>query len=152
MHICVTEVDKNTKIPCIVEPQRTGPSMPDVKGLLILWADKSTWPVELAEDGTYLRAPKYYGTCDDDADITISGVLEVITEAEFLQRKDTELLQRKDKEIIDGKPFASWVWNEEEQRWFPPFPRPADAVINGGTIRYQWDETITNWTPMENQG
>ena len=141
MHICVTEVDKDTRIPCIVEPQRTGPSMPDVKGLAILWADKSAWPVELAEDGTYLRAPKYYGTCDDDADTTIPGVLEVITEAEFLQRKDAEILARK--------PFASWVWNEEEQMWYPPFPRPADAVINGGTVRYQWDEATVNWKPLE---
>jgi hypothetical protein len=141
MHICVTEVDKDTRIPCTVEPQRTGPSMPDVKGLAILWADKSAWPVELAEDGTYLRAPKYYCTCDDDADTTIPGVLEVITEAEFLQRKDAEILARK--------PFASWVWNEEEQMWYPPFPRPADAVINGGTVRYQWDEATVNWVPLE---
>jgi hypothetical protein len=115
--------------------------MPDVKGLTILWADKSAWPVELAEDGTYLRAPKYYGTCDDDADTTIPGVLEVITEADFLQRKDAEILARK--------PFASWVWNEEEQMWYPPFPRPADAVINGGTVRYQWDEATVNWVPLE---
>jgi hypothetical protein len=141
MHICVTEVDKDTRIPCTVEPQRTGPSMPDVKGLAILWADKSAWPVELAEDGTYLCAPKYYCTCDDDADTTIPGVLEVITEAEFLQRKDAEILARK--------PFASWVWNEEEQMWYPPFPRPADAVINGGTVRYQWDEATVNWVPLE---
>jgi hypothetical protein len=141
MHICVTEVDKDTRIPCTAEPQRTGPSMPDVKGLAILWVDKSAWPVELAEDGTYLRAPKYYGTCDDDADTTIPGVLEVITEADFLQRKDAEILARK--------PFASWVWNEEEQMWKPPFPRPADAVINGGTVRYQWDEETVNWKPLE---
>jgi hypothetical protein len=45
-HICVTEVDAVTKIPCTVEPQRTGPSMPEVKGLQFKWADKSTWPVE----------------------------------------------------------------------------------------------------------
>lgn len=143
MHICVTEVDTITKIPCIVEPQRTGPSMPDVKGLRIMWADMSTWPVELAQDGTYLRAPKYYGTCDDDADITVQGVLEVLTEQDFTQRKEVEILARK--------PFASWVWNETEQYWEPPFPRPADAVVNGGNVRYQWDETIINWAPIENQ-
>jgi hypothetical protein len=142
MHICVTEVDAITKIPCTVEPQRTGPSMPDVKGLSIVWADISTWPVELTQDGTYLRAPKYYCICDDDADITVPGVLEVISEQDFTQRKEVEILARK--------PFPSWVWNETEQYWEAPFSKPADAVINGGTVRYEWDETIVNWTPIEN--
>ena len=143
MYICVTEVDKDTKIPCTVEPQRTGPSMPEVKGLLIMWVDISTWPVEIDQTGTYLRAPKYYGTCDNDADTTIPGVLEILIEQDFTQRKEVEILARK--------PFASWVWNETEQMWYSPFPRPADAVINGGTVRYEWDETIVNWTPIENQ-
>jgi hypothetical protein len=142
MHICVTEVDAITKIPCTVEPQRTGPSMPDIKGLIILWVDMSTWPVELAQDGTYLRAPKYYCICDDDADITVPGVLEVISEQDFTQRKEVEILARK--------PFPSWVWNETEQYWEAPFSKPADAVINGGTVRYEWDETIVNWKPIEN--
>jgi hypothetical protein len=141
MYICVTEVDKNTKIICTVEPQRTGPSMPNVKGLTIVWADKSTWPVELAPDGTYLRAPKYYGVCDEDAEIAISGVLEILTEQEFLSRKEIEILARK--------PFSSWVWNETTQYWEPPFPRPADAIINGGNVAYEWNESIVNWSPIE---
>ena len=141
MYICVTEVDYNTKIPCTVEPQRTGPSMPDVKGLSILWFDMSTWPIEIDTDGKYLRAPKYYGTCDDDADITIAGVLEVLTEQDFVERKEAEILARR--------PFASWVWNESIHEWSPPFPRPADAMINGGNVRYNWDETTINWKPLE---
>jgi len=32
MYICITEVDAVTKIVCTAEPQRTGPSMPAVKG------------------------------------------------------------------------------------------------------------------------
>jgi hypothetical protein len=46
-HIVLTEVDAKTKVPCTVEPQRTGPSMPKIKGLVLDWVDKSTWPVEL---------------------------------------------------------------------------------------------------------
>ena len=136
-------MDAVTKIPCTVEPQRTGPSMPNVKGWTHLWHDKSTWPVSADSTGTYLRAPKYYGTCDDDADTSIAGVLEVLSEAEWFERKDAEILARR--------PFASWVWSEETQMWVPPFPRPADAVINGGTVRYQWDEETINWIPQENQ-
>ncbi len=89
-YIVITEVDAITKIPCTVAPQRTGPSMPAIKGLQLDWADKSTWPVELAQDGSYLRAPKYYGTCDDDADTNIAGVLQVLTQDEYNTAKATE--------------------------------------------------------------
>jgi hypothetical protein len=55
-HIVLTEVDAKTKVPCTVEPQRTGPSMPKIKGLVLDWVDKSTWPVELAPTGdTFVR-------------------------------------------------------------------------------------------------
>jgi hypothetical protein len=137
MFICVTEVDAVTKIPCTQEPQRTGPSMPSVKGLKIEWANKSTWPVELASDGTYLRAPLYYGTCDDDADTTIPGVLEVLTEEEYNNRRQAEL------EAL--RPYPSWIGYLDTMTWGPPVPRPADAVMNGGNVRYQWDEETTSW-------
>lgn len=140
-YICVTEVDAQTKIPCTVEPQRTGPSMPEVKGFKPEWTDKSTWPVELAEDGTYLRAPLYYGTCDDDADTTIAGVLEVLTEEEYNNRRQAEL------EAL--RPYPSWIGYLDTMTWGPPVPRPADAVMNGGNVRYQWDEENVNWVPRE---
>lgn len=138
--VCVTEVDSQTKVPCTVEPQRTGPSMPDVKGLKIVWVDKSTWPVELAADGTYLRAPKYYGTCDDDADTTIAGVLEVLTETEWNDRRVAEL------EAL--RPYPSWIGYLDTMTWGPPVPRPADAIMNGGNVRYQWDEASLSWVPQ----
>lgn len=133
MYICVTEVDSNTKIPCTQEPQRTGPSMPKVKGLALDWADKSTWPVELAPDGTYLRAPKYYGTCDDDADTSIAGVLEVLTEAEWMQRKHDEFYARK--------PYESWTWDAASMTWNCPVPYPEGADYHA----YYWDEPTLSW-------
>jgi hypothetical protein len=140
MYICVTEVDSQTKVPCTAEPQRTGPSMPDVKGLKIVWVDRSTWPVELAADGTYQRAPKYYGTCDDDADTTIAGVLEVLTETEWNDRRVAEL------EAL--RPCPSWIGYLDTMTWGPPVPRPADAIMNGGNVRYQWDEASLSWVPQ----
>lgn len=138
--ICVTEVDAVTKIPCTVEPQRTGPSMPAVKGLIHVWQDKSNWPVETTSNGTYLRAPKYYCTCDDDADTTIAGVLEVLTQQEWFSRKDVELEARR--------PYPSWIGYLDTMTWAAPVARPANAIINGGNVRYQWDEATVNWIPQ----
>ena len=140
MYICVTEVDAVTKIPCTIEPQRTGPSMPAVKGFQYKWADNSTWPVELAPNGTYLRAPKYYGTCDDDADTNIAGVLQVLTEQEYNTLRAAEHEARR--------PYPSWIGYSDTMTWGAPVPRPANAVINGGNVRYQWDEATVNWIPQ----
>ena len=142
MYICITEVDAVTKIPCTVEPQRTGPSMPAVKGYTHLWHDSSTWPVSTAPDGTYLRAPRYYGTCDDDADTTIAGVLQVLTEAEFNAAKVIEHEARK--------PYPSWIGYLDTMTWAAPVARPADAIMNGGNVRYQWDEATVNWVAQAN--
>jgi hypothetical protein len=143
MFICVTEVDHNTRIPCTVEPQRTGPSMPAIKGLKIVWQDKSTWPVELASDGTYLRAPKYYGTCDADADLNIAGVLQVLTETEYNALRVTE--------HEATKPYPSWIGYLDTMSWSAPVARPVDAVMNGGNVRYQWDEATLNWVAQTAQ-
>lgn len=143
MYICITEVDAVTKIVCTAEPQRTGPSMPAIKGWTHLWHDSSTWPVSTAPDGTYLRAPKYYGTCDADADLNISGVLQVLTEAEFNAAKVAEHEARK--------PYPSWIGYLDTMTWAAPVARPADAVMNGGNVRYQWDEATVNWVAQANQ-
>lgn len=143
MHIVVTEVDHNTRIPCTVEPQRTGPSMPSVKGLRIIWADQSTWPVSTDPTGTYLRAPKYYGTCDDDADTNIPGVLEVLTEEVWNERRVAE--------HEATRPYPSWIGYLDIMSWGAPVSRPIDAIENGGNVRYQWDEATTSWTAIVTQ-
>jgi hypothetical protein len=140
-HICITEVDAVTKIPCTIEPQRTGPSMPFIKGFVHVWHDSSTWPVEVAPDGTYLRAPKYYGTCDDDADTTIAGVLQVLTEEEYNAARAAEHEARR--------PYPSWIGYLDTMTWGAPVPRPVDAILNGGNVRYRWDEATVNWIAVE---
>lgn len=140
MYICVTEVDAATKIVCTQEPPRTGPAMPAVKGFNPEWADKSTWPVALAKDGTYLRAPKYYGRCDDDADTSVEGVLAVLTESDYYRLKQAEYEARR--------PYASWLWDEDNGQWVSPIQLPGDAVFNGGNVAYQWDEDTVSWAAM----
>jgi hypothetical protein len=140
MYIVVTEVDYDTRILCTVEPMRTGPAMPAVKGLRILWQDESTWPISTDSTGVYLRAPKYYGTCDDDADTAIAGVLEVLAEEVWNERRVAEHEARR--------PYPSWIGYSDTMTWGAPVARPIDAVVNGGNVRYQWDEATLSWVPQ----
>ena len=115
--------------------------MPKIKGFQHQWQDKSTWPVEIATSGAYLRAPKYYGICDDDADTSIAGVLQVLTEEEYNAARAAEHLARK--------PYPSWIGYSDTMTWSAPVPRPVDAIMNGGNVAYQWNEATVNWIPME---
>lgn len=137
MFICVTEVDAATKVPCTLAPMTTGPSMPVLKGLNLDWADMSTWPIEVAPSGKYRRAPRYYGTCDDDAHVNKMGVLEVLSEAEYYQRKYDEMFARK--------PYPSWTWNGETMTWHCPVPYPEGQSFD----KFYWDEESLSWKPFE---
>lgn len=85
MFVCVTEVDAVTKIPCFVSPMSHGPSLPDLKGLHIEFWDESNWPT---------ARPAYFGICDDDADASIPGVLQVLSEKEFQDKRAEEASNR----------------------------------------------------------
>jgi hypothetical protein len=138
--VCVTNVDAKTIVLCTVEPMTTGPAFPEIKGFQFQWSDESTWPVEVVSDGTYLRAPKLYGVCDDDADTNVVGVLEVLTEEEYNSRRAVELEARR--------PYPSWIGYIDTMTWGAPISRPANAVINGGNVRYQWDGPTVSWIPI----
>jgi hypothetical protein len=47
--------------------------------------------------------------------------------------------------FIPKKPYSAWVLDDATLTWHPPFPKPSDAVINGGTKVYDWDEETSNW-------
>lgn len=85
MFICVTHVDSMSKVPGFKRPMRNGPTFPDVKGLNIVWWDASKWPLTHPD-----QFPRFYGTCDDDADTSIKGVIEVLTEEKYNQLKAEE--------------------------------------------------------------
>ena len=130
-YICVTEVDADTKVPCTIAPMQTGPAFPNVSGWKFKWSDNSTWPVSLSANGTYLRAPKYFGTCNDDVNAQEVGVLAIYTEAEYLVLKTAEHLARQ--------PYQSWIGNEEKMTWAAPTPMPNDGK------QYSWDESTKSW-------
>lgn len=132
-YVVVTEVDAGTGVPCVDAPMRTGPAMPAVKGLTLDWADRSTWPIELAPDGCYLRTPRYYATCDDDAATTVPGVLEILTESQWMSQKYNEFYARQ--------PYQSWIWDPITMTWSSPVPYPAAAK----PWQYRWDEEARSW-------
>lgn len=81
MYICVTHVDSITKQPIDVAPLANGPAFPEVEGLVINWWNETEWPTE---------KPLFYGTCDDTADINVAGVVEVLTEEDYLNKRTTQ--------------------------------------------------------------
>jgi len=131
MYIQITNIDATTGILCTEEPMRTGPVLPDVKGFQYIFAKESVYPINTNADGSYAEMPLYYGTCDDDADTTLTGVVKVLTEAEFDADKQEEHLARQ--------PFPSWVGDINTMSWQPPVPYPQDDKY------YYWDEPSTSW-------
>lgn len=98
MYICVTHVDSLTFQPASVAPLSNGPVFPEVKGLVINWWNETEWPTE---------TPLFYGACDDDADVSVAGVIEVLTEEEYLNRRTSQV------------ELKSWqMRNERNQRIF----------------------------------
>ena len=45
--------------------------------------------------------------------------------------------------FISTKPYPSWTLVEDTCRWEAPTPNPDDGK------KYDWDESITNWTERE---
>lgn len=84
MKICVTHVDARTGIPCTIAPMSHGPAFPKVKGLIVEFGNQTQWPT---------NEPLFFGFCDDDADLTIAGVVRSLTreQYEFEQTKENDV-------------------------------------------------------------
>ena len=131
MYIQLTNIDAQTGILCTQEPMRTGPALPNVKGFEFIFQNESDFPIASNPDGSLSTAPLLYGSCDDDADTTLVGVLKVLTEAEFNADKQAEQQARK--------PYPSWVGDINTMSWQPPVLYPQDDK------QYYWDEPTVSW-------
>ena len=131
MYIQLTNIDADTGILCTEAPMRTGPIMPEVKNFQFIFAKESAYPIDTNADGSYAEMPLYYGTCDDDADTTLTGVLKVLSEVEFNADKQAEHQARK--------PYPSWVGDINTMSWQSPVPYPQDDK------HYYWDEPTVSW-------
>ena len=134
IYISITQIDADTGKLCTEEPMRTGPSYPKLKNYVLYWTNESTWPIQCTSEGAYTRAPLFYGTCDDDADLSVTGVVATYTAEEYAALKTVEHQARK--------PFPSWVGNLEAMTWEAPTPMPDDGKF------YYWDEFSTSWIEL----
>jgi len=131
IYLAITQIDVVTGIVCTAEPMRTGPAYPQIKNCEIIWCNKSTWPIATTSVGAHTKAPLFFGTCADDANISIAGVVATYTFEEYQALKTAEHQARK--------PYPSWIGNEEAMTWEAPAPMPQDDK------EYRWDEATTSW-------
>ncbi len=73
-HIKFTYVDAITGISVAKQPAANGPVSPPVKGLEFVWARESGYPTDV---------PEFFGTCPEDADTQVDGVLGVYLQADW---------------------------------------------------------------------
>ena len=69
-----TYVDAVTGISIASEPAANGPVFPNVVGLEFAWACESRYPTDV---------PEFFGTCPEDADTQVDGVLGVYVQADW---------------------------------------------------------------------
>ena len=80
-----TYVDAVTGISIASEPAANGPVFPQIDGLEFAWARESRYPTDV---------PEFFGTCPDDADTQIDGVLGVYVQADWETMRDDEMRAR----------------------------------------------------------
>lgn len=80
-----TYVDAITGISIASEPAANGPVFPSVVGLEFVWARESAYPTDV---------PEFFGTCPDDSDTQIDGVLGLFLRADWEQMRADEMRAR----------------------------------------------------------
>ena len=84
-YIKFTYVDAVTGISVASEPAANGPVFPPMAGLEFVWARESQYPTDV---------PEFFGTCPEDADTQVDGVLGVYLQADWETMRDDEMRAR----------------------------------------------------------
>ena len=84
-YIKFTYVDAVTGISIASEPAANGPIFPPVAGLEFAWARESRYPTDV---------PEFFGTCPNDADTQVDGVLGVHLQADWETMREDEIRAR----------------------------------------------------------
>ena len=84
-YIKFTYVDAVTGISVAKQPALNGPVFPSVAGLEFVWARESQYPTDV---------PEFFGTCPEDADTQVDGVLGVYLQADWETMREDEMRAR----------------------------------------------------------
>ena len=84
-YIKFTYVDAVTGISIAKQPTTNGPAFPPVIGLQFSWARESRYPTDV---------PEFFGTCPEDADTQVDGVLGVYLQADWETMREDEMRAR----------------------------------------------------------
>ena len=80
-----TYVDALTGISVDKEPAENGPVLPTLEGLTFHWARESRYPTDV---------PEFFGTCPDDTDTEVAGVLGVYVQQDWETMQADEMRAR----------------------------------------------------------
>lgn len=84
-YIKFTYVDAVTGISIASEPAANGPVFPPVEGLEFVWARESAYPTDV---------PEFFGTCPDESDTQVEGVLGVYNQQDWETIRQDEMAAR----------------------------------------------------------
>ena len=84
-YIKFTYVDAVTGISICNQPAVNGPAFPQIDGLEFAWARESRYPTDV---------PEFFGTCPDDADTQVDGVLGVYLQVDWETMREDEMHAR----------------------------------------------------------
>ena len=84
-YIKFTYVDSVTGISIAKQPATNGPVFPPVADLVFVWARESRYPTDV---------PEFFGTCPEDADTQVDGVLGVFVQADWETMREDEMRAR----------------------------------------------------------
>ena len=97
-YIKFTYVDSVTQISVAAEPAANGPAYPQVEGLEFVWARESKYPTGV---------PEFFGTCPDNANTNLAGVLDVFAQADWETMQADEVLARAPHATITKLAFRN---------------------------------------------
>ena len=80
-----TYVDAVTGISIASEPAANGPVFPPVADLEFVWARESHYPTNV---------PEFFGTCPDDSNVQVDGVLGVYLQVDWETMREDEMQAR----------------------------------------------------------
>ena len=84
-YIKFTYDDAITSISVAKQPASNGPVFPNVEGLTFHWARESCYPTDV---------PEFFGTCPDDSDTQVDGVLGVYLQVDWETMREDEMRAR----------------------------------------------------------